>query len=357
MGAVQPPESGFTRERLVTITLLIATGVIVIACAALLTPFVTALTWAFAIAIIAYPVHAWLQARIQNPEVAAVLAVVLIAAGLVGPSVFIAIEIARQLGQGAEEVQKLIESGAWRDALQQHPSVASLVARLQGQFDPGSALTEIAGVVRNRATQFLKGTVWSLIQLAIALYALFFFFRDRARVLAALRSFLPLSPGETDEVFGRVRVMVRATIYGNVMTSLLQGALGGMMFAFLGLPAPLLWGVAMFAFSLIPSLGTFIVWAPTAAFLAATGSWGKALILTAWGLAVVSSIDNFIYPFLVGRDIRMHTLLIFLGLVGGVFLFGAAGLVLGPVILAIGFALLDILRRRTAKGRSAQMPT
>jgi predicted PurR-regulated permease PerM len=207
--------------------------------------------------------------------------------------------------------------------------------------------------VRSQASRLLKGSISSTIQLAVALYSLFFFFRDRDDVLGVLRCLIPLSNRETDEVFDRVRTMVRATIYGNVMTSILQGTLGGLMFWFLGLPGPLLWGVAMFILSLVPTLGSFLIWAPAAVALALMGSLGKAAILVGWGVLVVGSIDNIVYPFLVGRDIKMHTLAIFLSLLGGLFIFGAAGIVLGPVLFAIALALIDILRRRTAHGHSA----
>jgi predicted PurR-regulated permease PerM len=113
----------------------------------------------------------------------------------------------------------------------------------------------------------------------------------------------------------------------------------------------------MFVFSLVPSLGSFLVWAPAALILAITGSWGKAIILVAWGMLVVGTIDNIVYPFLVGRDIRMHTLAVFLSLLGGLVIFGAAGIVLGPVLFAVALALIDILRRRTAYGHSAETST
>ena len=113
----------------------------------------------------------------------------------------------------------------------------------------------------------------------------------------------------------------------------------------------------MFVLSLVPTLGSPLVWVPMAIFLAASGAWGKALILAGWGVFVVGTIDNLLYPLLVGKDIRMHTLAVFLALLGGMFIFGAAGLVLGPVILAITLALIDILRRRTAHGRPAEAPT
>jgi predicted PurR-regulated permease PerM len=172
----------------------------------------------------------------------------------------------------------------------------------------------------------LGGTIRTAVQVAVALFALFFFFRDRDQVLNGLKSVMPLSDEETTRLFGSVASMVRATIYGNVFTSVIQGALGGLMFWVLGIPAALLWAVGMFLLSLVPNLGSFLIWGPAAAWLAISGQWVRAMILVGWGVAVVGSIDNILYPILVGREVRIHTLLLFVSLAGGVLLFGASGL-------------------------------
>jgi predicted PurR-regulated permease PerM len=150
--------------------------------------------------------------------------------------------------------------------------------------------------------------------------------------------------------------MAHATIYGNVVVALIQGVLGGIMFAFLGLPAALLWSVAMALLSLVPNAGAFVIWLPAAVFLAAQGAWTKAVILAAWGVLVVGTIDNLLYPMLVGKDTRLHTLAVFFSVVGGLLAFGAAGLVLGPTALAGTLALVNVLKRRTAHHRSAVEP-
>ena len=110
----------------------------------------------------------------------------------------------------------------------------------------------------------------------------------------------------------------------------------------------------MALFAVVPVLGTFVVWVPAALFLALEGHWGKALILTAWGGIIVASIDNLLYPTLVGQRMRLHTLPVFIAILGGLALFGAVGLVLGPVTLAVTVALIDIWRRRTAGGHTAE---
>jgi predicted PurR-regulated permease PerM len=133
-----------------------------------------------------------------------------------------------------------------------------------------------------------------------------------------------------------------------------QGALGGLMFWWLGLPAPILWGAVMGLLAIVPVLGAFVVWLPAAKFLAARGQWGKAVILLLWGTVVVGLINNLLYPILVGKRLRLHTVPVFFAIVGGLAVFGATGIILGPVILALTDAILEIWRRRTAAGRPAE---
>ena len=149
-----------------------------------------------------------------------------------------------------------------------------------------------------------------------------------------------------DRLFGRVGDTIYATIYGTLAVAAVQGLLGGLMFWWLGLPAPLLWGVVMALLAVVPVLGAFVVWIPAALFLAMEGSWGKALILAVWGV-VVGGIDNLLRPVLVGKRLKLHTILAFIS-IGGLIVFGASGLILGPVALTITIVLLETWRNRAA---------
>jgi predicted PurR-regulated permease PerM len=146
-------------------------------------------------------------------------------------------------------------------------------------------------------------------------------------------------------LYGDVADTVHATVYGTLVVAMVQGALGGLMFWWLGLPAPLLWGVVMALLAIIPVLGAFVVWIPAAVFLLLEGSGAKAIVLVLWGAVVVGGIDNLLYPMLVGRRLRMHTVIAFVSIVGGLIVFGASGLILGPVVFAVTRLLLDIWGR------------
>ena len=154
----------------------------------------------------------------------------------------------------------------------------------------------------------------------------------------------PLPKAEMDQLFRRVADTVYATIYGTVAVAVVQGTLGGLIFWWLELPVPLLWGVVMGLLAIVPVLGAFSVWVPTAIFLALDGSWGKALMLTAWGGVVVGGIDNLLYPMLVGDRLRLHTVPAFISIVGGRVLFGPSGLILGPLAVTVTLFLFGIWR-------------
>ena len=188
----------------------------------------------------------------------------------------------------------------------------------------------------------VKGSIFQVVEFCITFYLLFFFLRDRNRALELLRSLSPLSNDDMSRLLVRVGDTIYATIYGTLVVSSLQGFLGGMMFWYLELPAPLLWGVVMALLAMLPMVGSLFVWLPAAMFLAVEGNWGKALILVLWGMMVVGTIDNLIRPILVGNRLKLHTALAFVSAVGGLLVFGPAGLVLGPVTLTVTQSLLDV---------------
>lgn len=151
-----------------------------------------------------------------------------------------------------------------------------------------------------------------------------------------------------NRLFDDVSDTVHATFYGTVVIAIVQGTLGGLIFWWLGLPAPLLWGIVMGLLAVVPVLGAFVIWVPAAIFLVLEGSEGKALLLTLWGTVVVGGIDNLLYPMLVGRRLKMHTVLAFISIVGGLIVFGASGLILGPVIFTVTRFLLEIWSSQSA---------
>ena len=339
-----------SRNHVQTLVLMVATAFGVYLCYRLAAPFLPALVWALALAVLFTPFQRWLESKLKRPSLAAVVSVLVIGLIVALPAAFVGQQLVLQAAKGAELIETKVKSGEWRRALEAQPRLAPLAERIERQLDlPGNVKT-LATILNTTAASIVKGSVFQVIGFCLTFYLLFFFLRDRRAALQSLRSLLPLSEAEMDRLFGRVGDSIHATIYGTLAVACVQGLLGGLMFWWLGLPAPLLWGVVMGLLAVVPVLGAFVVWIPAALFLALEGSWGKALILTLWGVIVVGTIDNLLHPILVGNRLKLHTVLAFIAVVGGLILFGPAGLILGPVALTVTMVLLEIWSSRTRAG-------
>jgi len=172
--------------------------------------------------------------------------------------------------------------------------------------------------------------------------ALFFLFRDGEQLMEKIKTLLPFSTTERENILKRIVDMIHATIYGGIVVALVQGGLGGLGFLIVGLPAPLFWGTVMAFFSFVPIVGTALVWFPAVVILFAQGTYLKGVILLAWGMIIVSLSDNFLRPILIGGRTQVHTLLLFFGILGGLRVFGFLGLIAGPLVITICLALIDI---------------
>jgi predicted PurR-regulated permease PerM len=344
----------WTRERVMTIALFLITAVALALSFMLVQPFIPALTWALALAIVVMPVHRWIERRVSHPNGAAALSLVLVAVTIVAPSYFIIQSVAREVTVGVDQVRKNLEGETFTTLRQKYPRLGRLLGAVERQVNIPQIVQQAAAAISTTAVNVVRGSVEGVIGLLVMFFFLFFFFRDRAEALGALRKFLPLTNAEAETVFRRVEDTVYATINGTIVVAFVQGILGGLMFWWLGLTAPFLWGTVMAALSLVPILGAFLVWIPAAIMLALQGHWIKAVILTAWGSIVIGLIDNILYPLLVGKRIQLHIVPVFIALVGGIMIFGGSGLILGPLIFALTLALLEVWRRRTAAGATAE---
>jgi predicted PurR-regulated permease PerM len=305
-------------------------------------PFLPEVAWALALAVLFAPMQRRLEAGLRSPSAAALVSVLLIGLIVVIPATFVAQQLVGQAAKGAEIIETKFSSGEWRHALDGHPRLAHGAGLIQQRVDLPGAVKSLAAWLSSAAGSIVKGSVYQVLGLGLAFYLLFFFLRDRRAVLQALRSLMPLPDEAVDRLCRQVNDTIHATVYGTLMVALLQGILCGLMFWWLGLPAAFFWGGVMALLAIIPVLGAFVVWIPAALYLASTGEWGKALILTLWGLLVVGTVDNLLRPILVGKRLRQHTVLAFMAVVGGLAVFGAAGLILGPVTLTVTLGLLAI---------------
>jgi predicted PurR-regulated permease PerM len=295
-------------------------------CWRLVAPFLPALSWALAVALVAQPLYAWLLKRRIPPNLAALGVLVLTVCLVAGPGALLARSLAAEAAQAAGRMGA--DSGREvRAALERNAAA-------------------IAGWVSGRISRVLSGSVWVVTQVSIALFVLFYFLRDGERIVSSLKPLIPLSETRMEAIATRIALTVRVSLGAKLLMGTLQGVLGGLMFAWLGIPAPVFWGAVMVFFSIVPILGAFVVWAPAAVYFALQSDWKHALILTAWGVIVIHPVDNLLGPVLVGTTLRLHTLLMFFSVVGGMAAFGAAGIVLGPVIVAVVSSLRETADER-----------
>ncbi len=186
------------------------------------------------------------------------------------------------------------------------------------------------------------GTVNFLFMLFIFLFAMFYFFNDGKRLLDKMLYYLPLEDQDERRILDRFTSVARATLKGTAVIGLLQGGLAGLAFAAVGIPSAVFWGTLMSLLSILPGIGTALVWVPAAIILVAAGYWIKAVILALFCGLVVGSLDNFLRPRLVGKDTEMHDLMILFSTLGGISMFGLVGFMIGPILAALFVTIWDI---------------
>ena len=315
-------------------------------CCRLAAPVLPALAWALALAVLFAPLQKRLQSKLGDPRLTASLLVLVVGLIVVVPVTFVGQQLVVQAVKGTELIESKLNSGELHRALESQPRLARIASRIERRMDLPGIVKNFASWLSTTVGSIVKGSVIQVVDFCLTLYFLFFLFRDREPALESVRALSPLSPSEMDHLLTRISDTIFATVYGTLAVAGIQGFLGGLIFWWLGLPAPLLWGVVMALLAVVPVLGAFVVWIPAAIFLALQGAWGKSLILVIWGALVIGTIDNLIAPIVVGTRLKLHTVPAFISLVGGLFLFGPAGLILGPVILTSTLFLMEIWPKR-----------
>jgi predicted PurR-regulated permease PerM len=191
------------------------------------------------------------------------------------------------------------------------------------------------GEVTNQVFSLGQGTFEFVVSFFIMLYLLFFFLRDGADLARKVRMAVPLEEHHKRRLQLKFNRVVRATVKGNLLVAITQGALGGLIFWFLDIPSALVWAVLMAFLSLLPAVGAGIVWGPVAAFFLLTGAIWQGVVLGLFGVFVIGLVDNVLRPILVGKDTKMPDYLILISTLGGLALFGLNGFVIGPLIAAL----------------------
>jgi len=206
----------------------------------------------------------------------------------------------------------------------------------------GEVVGSISGFLISSVSSFTIGTVNFLFMTFILLYTMFFFLMDGDKLLAKILYYLPLKDQDERRMLEKFTAVTRSILKGTAMIGILQGSLAGLAFAVMGIGNAVFWGTIMTVLSIIPSIGSALVWGPAAIIMAVGGHYAKAVGLVIFCGLVVGSLDNFLRPRLVGRDTQMHDLLILFATMGGLFMFGILGFIIGPIVAALFVTIWEI---------------
>lgn len=341
-----------TRSRGKLFVLAAATIVAVYLCFRLVLPFFPAIVMAATIAVVTQRFSRWVERRVSSRTKKAAICTALVAVAILLPAGFLGYMVAQQVNSAIQQKEQINDAiTGW---LEQHPRLDRQWRRVSREFEPSKEIPQLIDRLQPGAVAAASAPVYVVVQTALALFILFYLYRDEDHALHSVRDMLPLNEREATRLMRRVEDTIQATVYGVLMVAAIQGAMGGVMLAILGLPGAVLWGIVMGILAIIPYLGTFVIWGPIAAFLAFQGEWGKAIVLAVYGMLAIGLIDNLLYPMLVGQRLRQHTVIAFIAILGGVSLFGATGLILGPVLVAVTYFLFETWCERTEHGAAAE---
>lgn len=322
------------------LTLLILVTILVVM---IFQPYLITLSIAGTLAVILYPLYEWVLPRVKgNRSIAAVLMVLLSFVLVLLPLSFLGIQIAAE----ARSVYIDLSTGTQTlplDLLQRFEALVQTYAPgtdLNLDQYAGQALQWLTGALQT----IFAGTINTLFMVLLGAIALYYMFKDGKRFVEAVVVLSPLTEAEDWKIADKMRMAVNSVIRGSLIIAVLQGIVTGIGLAIFGIPSAVLLGSIAAVGALIPTVGTTIVLAPLVIYLLVIGSYGSALGLTLWGAIAVGLLDNFLHPILVGRGIKMHPIFIFFSVIGGIAYFGLAGFILGPLVMTLFFALLDIFR-------------
>lgn len=338
------------KNRLFNGSYILFLGLITIAFLYLLSPYYTAVFWAIIFAVLFRPVYRFILNYIPNRTSSALLT--LLVAFLIA-----IIPLGLVAGSAASEVATLysriqsgqLNLGAYADQIFDNlPSVIkSLLERYQINdiFGVRDKLLTFAnqatGLMAKEFVNISQNTFSFLISMGIMLYLLFFLLRDGLAIQSYVKRLIPLHSEHKTHLFEKFITVIRATVKGNILVSLVQGSLGGMIFAFLGVQGAVLWGVLMAFLSLLPAIGAALIWMPVAIYFLVTGAIWEGTILIIFGFGVIGLADNILRPILVGKDTKLPDYIVLITTLGGITAFGINGFVVGPLIAALFFVFWD----------------
>lgn len=323
--------------------------------------FLTPILWAIILTIVFFPLHKKFLKLFGGRKTWAAMATALVVFVVtVGPMIFFSGTLVREILQFYATVGDWISDrsyeAVWARVLDSPlrvvwDKIIEKTAALNIEIVPllGRSAQKVSETIVGQIQSGAKNFLFFVLNYFVTIVIFFFFVRDGEAMAHGIKDLFPMTRENKDIVFNRLEVTVSAVVRGLVVTGGVQAVLAGLAFWILGVPFPVFLALLVAFLALVPIGGAVVVWAPSAFYLFLSGSWVKALILFLWGALVISTVDNFLKPLLIGEKTHIPTLFLFLAILGGMSFYGLIGVFLGPVILAIFLTLIDIYRKEYAQ--------
>ena len=328
----------------------------------ILWPFFGAILWGTVLAIMFAPLYRSLKGpMLQRSNMAALTTTLFVVVIVILPLTAIATSMVQQAASLYDTIQtgKLDFGVYFQQVAATLPSWAQDLLSWLGLGNLGAVQQKLAYWLQQGsqflATQILsigQSTVQFIVNFFVMLYLLFFLLRDGDLLIAGIRKAVPLQDEQQRALIDKFTTVIRATVKGDILVSLVQGTLGGLIFWILGVNAPLLWGVLMAFLSLLPAFGASLVWLPVAIYFLATGAIWQGLVLIAFGALIIGLVDNFLRPALIGKDTKMPDYVVLISTLGGLEMFGINGFIIGPAIAAMFLAVWMIFSESWGRNRN-----
>jgi predicted PurR-regulated permease PerM len=316
--------------------------------------FLGPIVWAAILTLLFYPLYVRVLRAVRgNTTIAALTLTATVTVAIVVPTASLSTVVTQESVGLYQQLTEWVQSGRPNERMQElrASSVGRFAQRLSRQgweVDWGSIVQRTADTVSTHVTAFARDVAVFLFDFTIMVFTLFFFFRDGDRMFLALRNLIPMDPVHKDAIFRRLYETLSAVMRGMVVTAIAQGFLTWIGFAVVGVPYAAFLGVAAGLLSLLPLIGAAGVWIPCAVYLLASGEPIRALVLVAYGILVISMVDNILRPLLIGGRTRLPTIFLFFGMLGGIEAYGVLGIFLGPVLLSIVVSFIQIYQSQYA---------
>jgi predicted PurR-regulated permease PerM len=321
----------------------------------ILSPFLTSLLWAIFLAMAFYPVFKKLQHLLKKKEaLSAAIMTLFMLSGIVLPFSLLMASLAVEVVDIYRRIEEMINTGqlqTYMEMIGEIPILKWIFMRLNQSLDLSQKepldfllknLQQVTTFLFNQTSKIVKGLSTFIMGFFFTLLSLYYLFKDGDRLFERLKEVIPLPSKERDLLIHRFKDMVYATIYGGILIAIIQGLLGGLSFWVLGLASPIFWGTAMAFLSFIPVGGTALIWVPASILLLVQGAFLKGIILLGLGVFGISMVDNLLRPFFISTRTKIHPLLLFFAVLGGIQVFGLVGLVAGPLIVTLFLTLIEI---------------